>query len=140
MVRNRRVEADEQMGMALDVLHQQGITEQPLSDYEPDDEDEDDFLNDHSHPPSSDLTQSDDVLSDFYISSNDSDCETSTDIDISSHFVPKTAIPSASDHRTDNVWPSSYSAVIDSGHGGSIAERSNKPDCLSDDNAHTLLV
>lgn len=128
MVRNRGVEADEQMGMALGVLHQQGITEQALSDYEPDDEDEDEFLNDRFYPPSSDLTQSDGVLSDIYPSSNNSDCDTSSAL--SAHLVSETGAPSTNNHSTTNTWPSHHSAVVDSGHGGSIAEQSDKPGCL----------
>lgn len=70
VVRNRGIEADEQIGIALDELHQHGITEQALSDYEPDDEESgDDFLNDRFYPPSSDRIYSDNGISDSYASS-----------------------------------------------------------------------
>lgn len=79
VVRNRGVEADEQMGVALDNLHQHGISETALSDYEPDEEDcEDEFLNHQFYPPSSDQIYSDNILSDTYTSNGNSDSGSNT--------------------------------------------------------------
>ncbi|KZP16013.1 hypothetical protein FIBSPDRAFT_958356 [Athelia psychrophila] len=65
VVRNQGREADEQMGVALDKLHQHGLAEQALSDCEPDDEDcEDNFLNSRFQPPSSDHIYTDNAISD----------------------------------------------------------------------------
>lgn len=52
MVQNCADEADEQMGVALDILHQHGITEHILSDCE--DDDHDILPNTHFLHPSSD--------------------------------------------------------------------------------------
>lgn len=61
------------MGVALYQLHQHGMTEQALSDCEPDDgKCEDELLNYRFYPPSSD-----NVLSDTYTSSSDGDSEAS---------------------------------------------------------------
>lgn len=68
MIQNRAEVADEQMGIALDILHQHGIAEQTVSDCE--DEDDIDILlshnlfHRHSDPVSSDTDLSSNAESD----------------------------------------------------------------------------
>lgn len=112
MIQNRGEETDEQMGMALDTLHQHGITEHASSDCEIGKEDnEDGFLNDGFQPPSSDRIYSDSDIPDCYSCSDGSDYDSDTPSHITS---------TKNTHSDVSRWPGPHSAFVDSGHGGSV--------------------
>ena len=122
VIRNRRTEADEQMGMALDIMRQHGVTEQVVESDDEDDQGSDiAFLNDRYHPPTSDFVNSDDGLSDTYRSECSSDCDPNSDDALN--------IPSSSQNTRginshivyDIERPTTQSVFVDSGHGGSVA-------------------
>ncbi|KAF7965590.1 hypothetical protein HWV62_42687 [Athelia sp. TMB] len=122
VIRNRRAEADEQMGMALDIMRQHGVNERVVeSDDEYDQDSDIAFLNDRYHPPTSDFVNSDDGLSDTYRSECSSVCDPDSDDALN--------LPSSSqDNRDINSHivydigrPTTQSVFVDSGHGGSVA-------------------
>lgn len=70
IVQNRSADADEQMGYAMDILHQNHIPEESLSDYE---DDADGSSTYHCLPPSSDIRISDAGSSNSSCSDSESD-------------------------------------------------------------------
>lgn len=134
LIQNRGAEADEQMGMALNVLHQLGITEQAMSSCENGEDSAQCDINFHDdcfHPPSSNFIDSDGILSDTHPSEfSDSDSESDSPLHMNYHNT-------IDHHIIDIGRPSILSEFVDSGHGGSVAEGSLRRGCLSDSKVST---